>query len=107
VLDKMQEEVTELRAALTEHPDRVAEEFGDLLFAMVNLARKLGVEAESSLRQANDKFTERFTHMEAQITASGRQLTDMSLDDLEAEWQTSKGELAPKGNHEDAKTRRM
>ena len=64
---------------------------GDLLFAIANLSRKLGIEPEAALRKANDKFTERFTRMEQRITASGRELAAMGLDDLEAEWQASKG----------------
>ena len=63
---------------------------GDLLFAIANLSRKLGIEPEAALRKANDKFTERFTRMEQRIAASGRQMTEMSLEDLEEEWQTTK-----------------
>ena len=94
VLDKMQEEVTELRAALAEHPDRVAEEFGDLLFVMVNLARKLGVEAESALRQANDKFTERFAGVEHMLESRGHSVHHASLEDMEAAWQQVKTQAA-------------
>jgi len=94
VLDKMQEEVTELRAALTEHPDRVAEEFGDLLFAMVNLARKLGVESESSLRQANDKFTERFAGVEQILESRGHSVHHATLEEMEAAWQEVKTRAA-------------
>ena len=63
---------------------------GDLLFAIANLSRKLGIEPETALRKANDKFTRRFTAMEARITDTGRKMTDMTLDELEAEWQTVK-----------------
>jgi MazG family protein len=94
VLDKMQEEVNELRAALAEHPDRVAEEFGDLLFAMVNMARKLGVEAESALRQANDKFTERFAGVEQILEARGHSVHHASLEEMEAVWQQVKTQAA-------------
>jgi nucleoside triphosphate diphosphatase len=108
VIGKIEEEVGELRDTLAAEPDnkqRAEEEMGDLLFAIANLSRKLGIEPEAALRRANDKFTDRFTRMEHRIAASGRQLTDMSLDDLEAEWQHVKRGLAAKSNHEDSKTR--
>ena len=58
VVDKIDEEVRELREALHESPARAAEELGDLLFSLANLARKLDIEPESALREANDKFTQ-------------------------------------------------
>ena len=61
---------------------------GDLLFAIANLSRKLGIEPETALRKANDKFTTRFTAMERAIAASGRAMKEMTLDELEAEWQS-------------------
>ena len=94
VVGKIEEEIAELRETLTEEPDnhdRAEEEMGDLLFAIANLSRKLGIEPEAALRKANDKFTERFTSMEQRISASGRQMSKMSLDDLENEWQAIKG----------------
>ena len=69
---------------------------GDLLFAIANLSRKLGVEPESALRRANDKFARRFEAMERAFAAQGRSLRDASLDEMEAEWQRVKsGEPAP------------
>ena len=65
---------------------------GDLLFAIANLSRKLGIEPESALRKANEKFTRRFTAMEARIVQSGRKMRDMTLGELEAEWQRVKSE---------------
>ena len=62
VVDKIEEEVAELRAAVaSEGPARTEEEMGDLLFSIANLARKLGIDPESALRKANEKFTKRFT----------------------------------------------
>jgi MazG family protein len=94
VVDKIQEEVDEIRevaqAGDAADPTRVEEEVGDLLFAIANLSRKLGVEPETALRKANDKFTRRFTAMEKRIDASGRRMRDMSLEELEAEWQLVK-----------------
>ena len=72
VVDKIDEEARELRAAVAESPARAAEELGDLLFTLANLARKLGVEPEAALRQASDKFTERFDALEAALHAEGR-----------------------------------
>jgi ATP diphosphatase len=71
---------------------RAEEEMGDLLYAIANLSRKLGIEPETALRKANDKFTRRFTAMEHAIAGSERSMTDMSLEELEAEWQRIKSE---------------
>jgi len=86
VLDKIDEEVRELREAVTQSPARAAEELGDLLFSIANLARKLGVEPESALRHANDKFTQRFDAVEAHLEARGRSVHDATLDELEDAW---------------------
>jgi MazG family protein len=90
VLDKIDEEVRELRAAAGESDARAAEELGDLLFSIANLARKLGVEPESALREANDKFTRRFALVERALAARGRDLHDASLEEMEAAWQRAK-----------------
>ena len=89
VVEKIREEVEELRAAATDR-EQAEEEMGDLLFAIANLSRKLGIEPETALRKANDKFTRRFTDMESRIAGSGRAMKDMTLEDLEKEWQASK-----------------
>jgi MazG family protein len=68
----------------------VEEELGDLLFAVANLSRKLGVEPEAALRRANDKFLARFSEVERRITASGQRLQEKTLDELEAVWQDVK-----------------
>jgi MazG family protein len=94
VVEKIDEEIDELREAVADGtpgaPERVEEEMGDLFFAIANLARKLGVEPEAALRSANDKFARRFTSMEQRIAESGRRMGDMTLDDLEREWQQVK-----------------
>ena len=95
VVEKIEEEVGELREALTETPSdpiRAEEEMGDLLFAITNLSRKLGIEPEAALRKANDKFTRRFEAMEQAISASDRVMSKMSLEELEREWQEVKSE---------------
>jgi ATP diphosphatase len=91
VVDKIDEELDELRKAIKdEGPIRVEEEMGDLLFAIANLSRKLGVEPEAALRKANEKFTRRFGNLEARLAARSRTVQETSLDELEAEWQQVK-----------------
>ena len=87
VVAKIEEEVAEVKHALAhEGATRVEEEMGDLLFAIAHLARKLGVEAESALRKANDKFSQRFQELERRLEADGRSVHDASLEEMEAEW---------------------
>jgi MazG family protein len=91
VLAKIEEEVAELREAVeapggTSRGRRVEEEMGDLLFAIANLSRKLGVEPESALRRADDKFARRFTELEQRFTARGESLQDAGLARMEDEW---------------------
>ncbi len=74
------------------HIARTEEEMGDLLFAIANLARKLGIEPEAALRKANEKFTRRFTQLERNFTAAGRSLEASTLEEMEKEWQLIKGE---------------
>jgi MazG family protein len=89
VLEKIREEVRELSEVVDDR-DRAEEEMGDCLFALANLARKLGIEPETALRKANDKFTRRFTDMERRIAANGDTMSALSLEALEAEWQRGK-----------------
>lgn len=86
VMDKIEEEVRELREAVAEGPERLDEEMGDLLFAIANLARKLGIEPEGALARANDKFTKRFEGVERYLESRGRSVHDASLDEMEAAW---------------------
>ena len=90
VVAKIEEEVAELRewvgAGATANGERAEEEMGDLLFAIANLSRKLGIEPESALRKANDKFTRRFSEVESLLRASGRPLAGCSLQEMEDEW---------------------
>ncbi len=91
VIDKIEEEVAELRhATAREGRARSEEEMGDLLFALANLSRKLGIEPESALRKANEKFTTRFTALEARVHQQGRAVQDLSLEELEREWSAVK-----------------
>jgi MazG family protein len=93
VIDKAEEEVRELREAVQEKGQtsrEAEEEFGDLLFSLVNVARKLGIEPEAALRVANDKFQRRFDDLERQVKADGHKFRDLTLDQLEARWQIAK-----------------
>ncbi len=117
VVDKIEEEVRELRDAVerqgtdqgrrtgdegraaaasagphvsSANPGNIEEELGDLLFAIANLSRKLGVEPEAALRRANDKFLARFSEVEQRVTASGQRMQEKTLEELEATWQDVK-----------------
>lgn len=91
VLDKIREEVDELAEADAHHK---REEFGDLLFAIVNLGRWLGLDTEEALRLANQKFIRRFAGVERKAVEQGRQLKDMNLDEMDALWDEVKREEA-------------
>ena len=94
VLAKIEEEVAEVRqeveSGATGHLSRAEEEMGDLLFAIANLSRKLGIEPEAALRRANEKFTKRFDAMERAFVARGQILSEATLDAMEEEWQRVK-----------------
>jgi ATP diphosphatase len=91
VLDKLAEETAELRAELPgADPARLADELGDMLFVLANLARKLDLDAEACLRQANAKFTRRFAAVEATLAARGGTAAEAGLDAMEAAWQAAK-----------------
>ncbi len=91
VTNKIAEEALELaEAAAHETPERVAEEYGDLLFVMANLARHLKLDPEVALRAANAKFTRRFGHIEASLSAQGRKPEQASLEEMEALWVKAK-----------------
>lgn len=102
ILDKLNEELRELyetwgspssfdklRTTQADDP-RVREELGDLFFTLVNLARALGIDAETAMREANEKFHRRFGFMEERADAGGRSLSDLDSDELEELWQLAK-----------------
>jgi MazG family protein len=102
VVDKIEEEVAELRQAVhSEGVARTEEEMGDLLFSIANLARRLGIDSESALRKANEKFTKRFTALEDRLHARGRSVHDASLEEMEREWEIVKAETSHGATHED------
>ena len=91
VLEKVDEELTELREAIdADDQAHVDEELGDLLFTLANLARKLNLDPESSLRSANQKFKRRFQLLEENLKKQGRSLREATSEELEQEWQAVK-----------------
>lgn len=91
VKDKIAEEFAELdRAVSASDPDRIKEEVGDILFAVMNLARKLNVDAESALKQTNRKFRKRFAFIEKELKARGKTPDDASLAEMDALWNKAK-----------------
>ena len=91
VLDKLEEEAGELRAELPQaDPTRLADELGDLLFVVVNLARKLNLDPEICLHQANAKFMSRFNQIEHRLKTEGKTPSDATLQEMEELWQRVK-----------------
>ncbi|MCL6708762.1 nucleoside triphosphate pyrophosphohydrolase [Pseudomonas sp. R2.Fl] len=94
ILDKIEEEIGELREALAEgRPDKVKDELGDLIFALVNIGRHVKAEPEQALRGTNAKFRRRFSYIEENLEASGETLEGASLERMEELWQAAKGNL--------------
>ena len=93
VLEKVDEELAEVRKALNEEsPERVHEELGDLLFAVVNLCRFTKCPAEEALQATVARFSRRFERMEQRVQDEGRETSACTLDELEAHWQAAKHE---------------
>jgi XTP/dITP diphosphohydrolase len=91
VWEKVEEETRELKEAeVSGHPLHIEEEFGDLMFSLINYARFLHIDAETALERTNRKFIERFTKMEQAVVLSGKQMTDLSLEELDAVWNAVK-----------------
>jgi ATP diphosphatase len=96
VLAKIREEADEIEAALEGgNADELAEETGDLLFALVNLARHVGADPESALRGTNAKFERRFAYIERALAAKGRSLEDATLVEMDALWNEAKAAQQP------------
>ena len=91
VLDKINEETGELVAAMeTGDPDKIEDEFGDLLFVLANLSRHLKIDPEAALRRTNQKFVTRFAYIEDALKNAGRTLDEASLEEMETLWQQAK-----------------
>ena len=91
IFEKLEEELDELRSAIdNEEPENVGEEIGDLLFVIVNLARRLDIEPETALKRSNRKFRRRFRFIETELKAAGKTLEDSQLDEMDTLWNTAK-----------------
>ena len=91
ILDKIEEEIAELREALAEgKPEKVSDELGDLIFALVNIGRHVKADPEDALRGTNTKFRRRFNHIETSLTENGETLQEASLERMEDLWQAAK-----------------
>lgn len=91
IRDKVEEELNEVDAARASGlPEAVHEEIGDLLFAVVNLARRAATDAELALTDANEKFSRRFRHIEKALSAQGRTVEETSMEELETLWLEAK-----------------
>lgn len=91
VFEKLQEELGELQEEVNlGNNDKIEDEFGDVLFSMINYARFLGVNPENALERTNKKFSKRFQFLEVEATNNGKSLKDMSLEEMETYWEKAK-----------------
>ena len=91
IFDKLNEEVSELKKEISEqNNDKIEEEIGDLLFVVVNLARKLDVDAETALKRTNRKFRQRFEFIEKELKTRGKSLEESNLQEMDSLWNESK-----------------
>jgi MazG family protein len=96
VWEKVTEEITELHEAIdSADKSKIEEEFGDLIFSLINYARFLQIDAENSLEKTNKKFISRFNKMEKQATEKGKNLSDMSLEEMNNIWNSIKKQKLP------------
>jgi MazG family protein len=96
VWDKVTEEINELHVAIaSENRSQIEEEFGDLIFSLINYARFLQIDAENSLEKTNKKFISRFNQMEKQVIEKGKNLSDMSLEEMNNIWNSIKKQKLP------------
>lgn len=90
VLDKVHEEYAELMEEVQNQSDRIEDEFGDLLFALINYARFININPEDALEKTNRRFIQRFQHIEKRAQELGKSITDMDLEEMEIYWQEAK-----------------
>ena len=91
VFDKLDEETKELKKAISDNnSEDISEEIGDLLFVIVNLARKLGIEPENALKKTNRKFRQRFGFIEKQLKEQNKKIEDSNLEEMDALWNKAK-----------------
>jgi nucleoside triphosphate diphosphatase len=93
VLAKIREETDEIEAAIeTGEAEKIQDEIGDLLFAVANLARHIGIDPEAAIRGTNEKFARRFAHIEDRIAQRGQKLGEVSLAEMDALWDEAKAQ---------------
>ncbi len=90
VLEKVHEELGELKVEVDGKTDRVEEEFGDVLFSMINYARFLGINPDDALERTNRKFIKRFKYLEKESAKDGKQMGEMSLEEMDVYWNRAK-----------------
>ncbi len=97
IFEKLEEEAGELRSAITDKNNSgIEEEIGDLLFVVVNLARKLGVEPENALKKTNRKFRKRFRFIEDELKSAEKNFEDVDLAEMDSLWNKAKSRLSEK-----------
>ena len=93
IFNKLSEEIDELKQAISQNTNgNIEEEIGDLLFAVVNLARKVDIEPETALKKTNRKFRRRFAFIESELEKAGKSLSESSLEEMDALWNEAKTE---------------
>jgi XTP/dITP diphosphohydrolase len=90
VWDKVHEELAEFKTEADANSDKMDEEFGDLLFSLINFARFKGINPEDALERTNRKFIRRFQYLETQSAADGKQMGSMSLEEMDVYWNAAK-----------------
>ena len=94
VLDKVKEEMEELAYEVEKNDkDRIADEFGDILFALINYSRFLEINPDEALERTNRRFIERFKHLEESVNTDGKDLSEMPLAEMEEYWQRAKNQV--------------
>jgi XTP/dITP diphosphohydrolase len=90
VLDKVHEELGELKREVDGGTDRQADELGDVLFSLVNYARFLGIDPDEALERTNRKFIRRFQYLERESRKDGKRMGEMTLAEMDAYWERAK-----------------
>ena len=93
VWNKVLEEMNEFRSEVDQQSDRMEDEFGDLMFALINYARFIEINPEDALEKTNRKFIKRFMHIEDRAKELGKSISDMDLAEMEIYWQEAKNHL--------------
>ena len=90
VWEKVEEEIGEFKAEVKDNSDQIEDEFGDVLFSLINYGRFLNINPEDALEKTNKKFIKRFQYMENETKKEGKTLSDMSLEEMDVYWNKAK-----------------